>query len=125
MQPVVGKLKLDGLKVRTFRAMPSSTHVADCVYLSQSVRRPFLFSNTLTARMSPVALHHFAFTHPDADLEDEDYVRPEADLMDSIGSIELSFFRCELGPETPWFSRGVKDISLGQFPVGYNAHQIL
>ncbi|KAF7795515.1 hypothetical protein EIP86_006677 [Pleurotus ostreatoroseus] len=107
-QPVVGKLKLDGLKVRTFRAMASSIHVADCVYLSQSVRRPFLFSNTLTAH-----------------LEDEDYVRPEGDLMDSIGSIEIAFFRCELGPEMPWFSRGVKDISLGQYPNGYNAHQIL
>ena len=45
--------------------------------------------------------------------------------MDSIGSIEIAFFRCELGPEMPWFSRGVKDIILGQYPTGYNTHQIL
>ncbi|KAJ3554592.1 hypothetical protein NM688_g3025 [Phlebia brevispora] len=107
-QPLVGKVKLDGLKVRTFRAVANGVHVADCVYLSQSVKRPFLFSQTLTAH-----------------LDNEDDVTPDADLLDRTGSIQIDFFRCELGPELPWFSRGAKDISLRSFSGGNIAHQIL
>ena len=61
LHAVVGKLKLDGCRVRSFHASPATTHVADCVYLSHAVSRPFLFSEMALAGTSmildPIALH--------------------------------------------------------------------
>ena len=49
---------------------------------------------------------------------------PTIKLLDNVGTIQVDFFRSELGPDVPWVSRGTKDMDVGQLPKGCDAHQI-
>ena len=121
---MVGKLKLDGCRVRTFRAMPGSTHMADCVYLSQFVSRPFLFSEMTLAGASAVSKVSCVLTLTRSIIDDGADLRSTIELLENVGIIQVDFFRCELGPDVPWQSRGAKDMDLGQVPKGCDTHQI-